>query len=59
MKKFTKAQSEPILTVEGKKWCQLCFICNKQINFLKASKESYVVVGQYVRHKRCRPEPIK
>lgn len=55
---FNEAQSKPGLTADGVKWYQNCFICNKQINFLKAPKESYRIVGQYVRHMKCLPPPL-
>jgi hypothetical protein len=55
-REFTKAQSEPVLTATGEKWCQNCLVCNKQINFLKSTPGvEYLTVGQYVRHKRCYP----
>jgi len=56
---FTEGQSKPVLTAEGKKWCQNCYVCNKQINFVKAPKESWVSVAPYVRHRKCYPPPIK
>lgn len=53
---FTKAQSEPVLTADGKPWCLNCFVCDKQINFLKTTAGiEYLRIGQYVRHKRCYP----
>lgn len=52
---FTEAQSKPGLTVEGAKWYQNCYVCNKQIDFLKVSKESWLSVDPYVRHKKCDP----
>ena len=60
MIKPTKAQSEPVLTSEGKLWCQSCLYCGKQINFLKMKAGvEYIHVGQYVRHKKCLPPPAK
>lgn len=59
MREFTKAQSEPVFTSTGEKWCQSCMYCGKQINFLKTNKENIVHVGQYVRHKKCYPPSIK
>jgi hypothetical protein len=56
---FTEGQSKPVLTADGKKWVQNCMYCGKQVNFLKASKESWLSVGQYVRHKKCYPPPIR
>jgi hypothetical protein len=56
---FTKAQSEPVFTADGQLWCLNCYICDKQINFLKAPSESYRKVGQYVRHMKCYPPPLK
>jgi len=55
---FTPAQSKPGYNADGVKWFQQCFICNKQINFLKDYKESYRSVGQYVRHVKCSPPPL-
>ncbi len=55
---FNEAQSKPILNADGVKWCQNCYVCNKQINFLKAQKESYRSVGQYVRHMKCYPPSL-
>ena len=55
-REFTKAQAEPVLTVAGEKWCQNCFVCNKQINFFKTTAGiEYLHIGQYVRHKKCYP----
>lgn len=60
MTNATKAQSEPVLTADGKPWCQNCLYCNKQINFLKQKAGvEYLHVGQYVRHKKCLPPPAK
>jgi hypothetical protein len=56
---FTKAQTEPILTADGKRWCLNCYICNKQIDFFKAPRESWKQIGQYVRHAKCSPPPLK
>lgn len=56
---FSEGQSRPVLTSDGRKWCQLCLYCSKQIDFLKASKESYIVIGEYVRHKKCLPPPMR
>jgi len=55
---FTEAQSKPGYTVDGVKWYQNCYVCNKQINFLKAPKESWITIGQYVRHMKCTPKPL-
>lgn len=56
---FNDAQSKPGLTATGEKWYQNCYICNKQINFFKAPKESYRNIGPYVRHMKCLPPPLK
>ncbi|MGH7974886.1 MAG: hypothetical protein ACREBR_05125 [bacterium] len=56
---FNDAQSKPGLTADGVKWYQNCYVCNKQINFFKAPKESWRSVGQYVRHMKCYPPPLK
>ena len=56
---FNEAQSKPGYTADGKKWYQNCYICNKQIDFFKAPKESWRSVGQYVRHMKCLPPPLK
>jgi len=55
---FTEGQSKPVLTADGKKWCQNCYICNKQIDFIKAGRESWKTIGQYVRHSKCDPPPL-
>ncbi len=55
---FNEAQSKLVFTAEGIKWYQSCMYCNKQINFLKAPKESYRTIGQYVRHMKCDPPPL-
>lgn len=56
---FNDAQSKPGLTADGLKWYQNCYVCNKQINFLKAAKESWITIDKYVRHRKCYPPPIK
>jgi len=56
---FNEYQSKPGLTSDGKKWWQNCYICDKQINFLKAHSESWRQIGQYVRHMKCSPTPLK
>jgi hypothetical protein len=53
------AQKKPVLTADGVKWVQNCLYCNKQVNFLKDPKPSWISVGDYVRHKKCYPPPIK
>lgn len=55
---FNDAQSKPGLTADGVKWYQSCYVCNKQINFLKAYKETWISIGQYVRHTKCTPKPL-
>ena len=55
---FTEAQSKPGLTAGGVKWYQNCYVCNKQINFIKAYRESWKAIGQYVRHTKCYPKPL-
>ena len=52
-------QKKPVYTADKVKWTQNCLYCNGQINFLKSSKESYVIVGEFVRHRKCYPPPIK
>ena len=57
---FTEAQSKPGFTADGVKWYQQCMWCGKQINFIKMKAGAeWLQVGQYVRHKRCLPPPIK
>jgi hypothetical protein len=56
---FTDGQSKPGFTADGIKWYQQCFVCNKQINFIKDYRESWMSVGQYVRHKKCAPTTLK
>ena len=55
-------QLKPVMTSEGKPWVQRCFVCDKQVNFLKLSSEAYIRLhdvkrsdGVYdlVRHRKC------
>ncbi len=56
---FTESQSKPVLTADGKPWCQNCMYCNKQINFLKQLVGiEFLRIGQYVRHKKCYPPSL-
>ena len=56
---FTK-EKEIGLTADGEKWWQICYICKKQINFLKdPSASKWLRVGDLIRHKKCRPAPAK
>ena len=52
-------QRKPALTADGRKWCQRCYLCNKAVNFLKTVPQQRVIVGNLVRHEKCRPEPIR
>lgn len=56
---FNEAQSKPGLTATGEKWYQNCYVCNKQINFFKVYRETWMQIGQYVRHTKCDPPPLK
>jgi hypothetical protein len=57
---FTKGQSQAGLTLDGRKWYQNCYICNKQINFIKdPSGNKWIRIDKYVRHRKCLPPPIK
>lgn len=56
---FTEAQLKPVLTADGRKWCQNCYVCNKQIDFLKQTAGvEYLNVSPYVRHKKCYPPAV-
>lgn len=46
-------QLKPVLTANGRRGCQSCFVCSKQIDFLKTPQHMRVIVGALVRHKRC------
>ena len=50
---------KPVLTWDGKPWCQLCYICLKQIDLIKTMPHQRVRVGELVRHAKCRPEPVR
>lgn len=52
-------QKKPVLTADGIPWTQRCLYCDKNINFLKDPKESWLRVGEFVRHKKCYPPPAK
>jgi hypothetical protein len=56
---LTEAQKKPTLTSDGRPWCQVCLYCSKQINFLKDIPESFIRLGEYVRHRKCLPPPAK
>jgi hypothetical protein len=57
---FTKGQTNPVLTPEGKAWCQNCIYCNEQINFIKdPSGNKWIRVGKFIRHRKCLPPPAK
>lgn len=45
---------KPTLTADGRKWVQRCFICAKQVDFLKTMPAQRVAVGELVRHAKCR-----
>lgn len=50
------------LTSDGRAWYQLCYVCRKQIDFLKTPKNQWLSVGQgLIRHAKCRRyyEPSK
>lgn len=48
-------QQKPVLTSEGKPWTQRCYVCDKNINFIKEPACKRVKVGDLVRHKKCYP----
>jgi hypothetical protein len=50
---------KPMLTADGRPWVQRCFICGKGVNYLKTSTVERVRVGDLVRHKTCKPKPIR
>ena len=51
---------KPTLTSEGLPWTQRCFICLKPVNFLKDSRAfGWIRVGEFVRHRKCYPEPMR
>lgn len=56
---FTDGQSKPGLTADGIKWYQSCYVCNKQINFLRDTRGSWMSVEPYVRHIKCDPTALK
>ena len=52
--------AKPTLTADGRPWVQRCFVCTFAVNFLKMKAGvEYIRVGNLVRHKKCRPAPIR
>ena len=56
---ISEARKKPVLNADGKPWVQTCLYCDKQINFIKDIKHTWLRVGDYVRHKKCTPPPAK
>lgn len=52
-------QKKPVLTADGKPWVQRCIYCDKAVNFIKDPSQSWVRVGEYVRHRKCDPPPAR
>lgn len=51
---------KPALTADGRPWTQRCYICARPVNFLKMRwGAEWLRVGEMVRHKKCRPEPMR
>lgn len=48
-----------IRTADGRPWVQRCYVCNKQVNFIKLRPHQWVNVGEFVRHTRCYPPPLR
>jgi hypothetical protein len=50
----------PGLNSEGKPWWQLCYVCRKQIDFIKTPRHKWLGIGNgMVRHKKCDPNTYK
>lgn len=49
----------PTLTADGRPWVQRCFICARPVDYLRTQPVERVRVGDLVRHKACRPEPVR
>lgn len=50
----------PGLTADGKPWWQLCYVCRKQVDFIKGPKNSWLGIGNgMIRHKKCNPNDYK
>ena len=47
----------PVLTSDGRKSIQRCYICGKGINFI--NRDPHIAVGDLVRHRKCYPEPLR
>lgn len=50
---------KPVTTADGRPWCQRCYVCVKSVNFIKDPSQSWVRVGELVRHKKCLPPPAR
>lgn len=49
-------QREPVRTSDGRLWAQSCYVCAKQIDFLKdPSGFKWLRVVELVRHRKCYP----
>ncbi len=53
--KLNEYQLKPVLTADGRQWAQRCYVCDRQVNYIKDASVSYVRVGDLVRHKKCFP----
>lgn len=48
-----------VKTWDGRPWVQKCFRCTKTVNFIKDGPHSWIHVGNFVRHAKCKPEPYR
>lgn len=54
--KLNKYQQEPVMTSDGRRWAQNCYVCDRQIDFIKdPSGFKWVRVDKLVRHRKCYP----
>lgn len=53
---LSELQKLPIRTADGRLWAQNCYVCNRQIDFLKdPSAYKWIRVDTLVRHRKCYP----
>lgn len=51
---------EPTLTSDHRPWTQRCLVCLKPVNFINDPRGlTWLRVGQYVRHIKCYPKPVR
>lgn len=56
LRELTQYQTAPVMTADGRRWAQGCYVCAKQIDFLKdPSGYKWVRVDTLVRHRKCYP----